>query len=106
MTPQTKTITISDVTPEKFNQLHREHAETLSCPCSTPNVPYNAFVSHKIKFHPVCSSFFVSKRWIEALYLSESSKFSVLDFRKTGHSQVNEILFGIKNRCEYIIVFI
>jgi hypothetical protein len=93
MTPQTETITISDVTSAKFKQLHLEHAATLSCPCSTISMPYKSFVFNHIEFHRICRSFFVSEQWIKALYRSEASTFNTLDFRKTANSQVNKHLF-------------
>ncbi|UJR34535.1 hypothetical protein I4U23_027312 [Adineta vaga] len=85
--PQTKTITVSNITPSLVNQLRFEHGETLSCPCSKPTIPYNIFVSNIISFHPICSSIFVKKEWIQTLYLSNTSAFVVMDFRTTASSQ-------------------
>ncbi|CAF3972010.1 unnamed protein product, partial [Adineta steineri] len=85
--PQTRTNTISNITPTLFNQLHLEHSETLSCPCSTITIPYKNFVSKTISFHPVCSSIFVSKQWIEALYLPYAGTLLVMDFRTTASYQ-------------------
>ena len=88
--PQTRIVTISNITPSLFNQLQLEYGETLSCPCTTITVLYNTFVSTTISFHPVCSSVFVTREWIEALYLTYESAFLVMDFRTTGSSQVWE----------------
>ncbi|CAF1152034.1 unnamed protein product [Adineta steineri] len=85
--PQTRIITVSNITPSLFEQLRIEYGETLSCPCSTTTVAYSEFVSNTIIFHPVCSSVFVSQEWIEALYLSNASAFLVMDFRTTASSQ-------------------
>ncbi len=90
MKPQSRTIIISDITPLIFNQLNLEHAETLSCPCSTISMPYKTFVSNTITFHPVCSSIFVSQQWIQALYLPNARVYPPLDFRATASSQVNQ----------------
>ena len=51
-------------------------------------MPYDAFVSNTISFHPVCSSVFVTKQWIEALYLHNASAYFIMDFRTTASSQV------------------
>ena len=88
--PQTRLVTISNITPSLFNQLRLDYGETLSCPCTTIAVPYETFVSTTISFDPVCSSIFVSREWIEALYLPYASTFLVMDFRTTGSSQVRE----------------
>lgn len=90
--PQSRTMTISNVTSDRLKKLQLEHSTPLSCPCSKISVPYKAFVSNTIKFHPVCTSFFVSQQWIEALYRSDASAFNALDFRKTAYSQVNKLL--------------
>ncbi|CAF0940350.1 unnamed protein product [Adineta steineri] len=89
--PPTQQISISNITPLLFNQLYRDHAETLSCSCSSINIPYKSFVTNTISFHPVCSSVFVSKEWIEALYSPLASAFLVMDFRKTAGSQVTDL---------------
>ncbi|CAF1310468.1 unnamed protein product [Adineta steineri] len=80
-------VTISPITLNIFDELYLECNETLSCPCSTTMVPYKNFVSQKFTFHPVCSSIFVSQRWIEALYLSNATKYFSFDFRTTASSQ-------------------
>ena len=89
--PQSRTIVISNVTPHLFKELHLKYAETLSCPCSTVITPYKAFVANTIRFHPVCSSAFVSRQWIEALYQPNASTFGTVDFRTTASSQVSQI---------------
>ena len=86
--PRSQLITVSSITPSLFEQLRLEHGESLSCPCSNSTMPYNAFVSNTISFHPVCSSVFVSKQWIEALYMHNASAYLVMDFRTTASSQV------------------
>jgi len=88
-----RTIPVSNISPAVFKQLYREHAETLSCPCSTIKMPLKAFVSNTIKFHPVCSSNFVSQKWIRALYLEDASRYGTGDFRTTASSQVSPSFF-------------
>ncbi|CAF4177800.1 unnamed protein product, partial [Adineta steineri] len=85
--PQTRIITVPNITPSLFKQLRIDYGETLSCPCSSTTMAYSEFVSNTIIFHPVCSSMFVSQQWIEALYLSNASAFLVMDFRTTASSQ-------------------
>ncbi|CAF3662865.1 unnamed protein product [Adineta steineri] len=87
MKPEQRTITEFDVTPVVFEQLYRDHVETLSCPCSTITVPLKLFVSNTIKHHPVCESIFISKEWIEALHFENASRYGTGDFRTTASSQ-------------------
>ncbi|CAF4033211.1 unnamed protein product [Adineta steineri] len=85
--PTSRIVTISNITPSLFDQLHHEHGETLSCPCSTITVPYSIFVTNNVSFHPVCSSVFVSREWIEGFYLPIANAYLVDDFRTTAFSQ-------------------
>ena len=58
------------------------------CPCSHLTISYGAFISIQASFHQVCSSDFVSDRWIEAIFFgSNSTYFSFLDFRTYGSAQ-------------------
>ncbi|CAF4149829.1 unnamed protein product, partial [Adineta steineri] len=99
VSPQDRLITVTNRTPELFNQLSIEHADTLSCPCSTIAVSYEILVSNTISFHPVCSSIYVSKEWIQALYLSYTSSLLVTDFRTTAKSQF-ELLADFCSICQ------
>jgi len=88
MNSQAHTIVITDIDVKKFESLYSEHGETLSCPCSTITAPYQQFVSNVIRIHPVCTSFFISQQWIEALYIPNRTLYIINDFRKTASSQV------------------
>ncbi|CAF1271698.1 unnamed protein product [Adineta ricciae] len=94
ISPQTRLITASDITPSLFDRLQQNHADTLSCPCSTTTIIYNDLVSNTVALHPLCSSIFVSQQWIEALYIANASAYVVMDFRTTAKSQF-ELLAGI-----------
>ena len=98
MKPHPRKIPVSNISYTVFKQLYREHAETLLCPCSRITMPLNTFVSNTIKFHPVCSSIFVSQEWIEALYFKDASRYGTGDFRTTASSQVS-LSFFFKTSC-------
>ncbi|UJR13165.1 hypothetical protein I4U23_000188 [Adineta vaga] len=102
VSPQTRFITISNITPSVFNQLRNEHGETLSCPCSTTTITYRNFVFNSISFHPVCSSIFISEEWIDTLYFSNASAFLVMDFRTTAYSQF-KLLAALCKFCQETI---
>ncbi|CAF3686839.1 unnamed protein product, partial [Adineta steineri] len=87
MNPQTRLITVSNITPTLFDHLRSNYGQELSCPCSTISVPYKAFVSNIISLDPVCTSIFTSEQWIEALYLPNASAYIMFDFRATASSQ-------------------
>ncbi|CAF4237519.1 unnamed protein product, partial [Adineta steineri] len=87
MNPQTRAITLSNITPSLYNQLRLKHPETLSCPCTSTSISYKTFVSNTILSHPICTSIFVTEEWINALYDLYSSSYLVMDFRTSASSQ-------------------
>ncbi|CAF1314734.1 unnamed protein product [Adineta ricciae] len=62
-------ITIVDISPSSFRKLRVQQPETLSCRCSNSTIHYSTFISNEINFHPICSSIFVTERWIRAFYV-------------------------------------
>lgn len=89
---ESKTIVVSDITPDIFNELSSEHDQSLSCPCTTTTILYKNFVSNNVTMHSVCSSNFVDKQWIQGLYFENQSSYIFYDFRATAFSQVSLLL--------------
>ncbi|CAF1147349.1 unnamed protein product [Adineta steineri] len=86
---ESKTVVIKNITPDIFNKLYLEHGQSLSCPCSTVMIPYENFVSNNVTMHPICSSVFIGKQWIDGLYFIDAKPLGPWDFRKTAFSQFN-----------------
>ncbi len=58
------------------------------CPCSRISFTYDKFVSSNVSFHQVCSSDFVSDRWISSLFYGENASYLLrIDFRSVGFAQ-------------------
>jgi hypothetical protein len=57
---ETKLIKIKNPSIDIINNLHKKNVSSLSCPCSKVAIHYSKFLSVKYKFHPICSSEFVS----------------------------------------------
>ena len=78
---QTTSITIEHPTKSQFEVFPFD----AYCPCSCMSISYNEFTSIQATFHQVCSSDFVSERWIETIFSgSNSTYFFLLDFRIYG----------------------
>ncbi|CAF1557465.1 unnamed protein product [Adineta ricciae] len=59
-----------------------------NCPCSHSSLGYGEFISLEITFHQVCSSEFVSDRWIKTLHFGlNSTYFHINDIRTYGSAQ-------------------
>lgn len=106
MRPQTRTIALTNIDLVKFEKLYSEHGELLSCPCSTVTTSYKTFVNHIIRFHPICSSFFLTQQWIEAMYLSDRNLYRTHDFRRIASSQVwMKMLNQMNMKNFFLIIF-
>ncbi|UJR12711.1 hypothetical protein I4U23_016885 [Adineta vaga] len=67
------------------------------CPCSRISLSYGEFISLEPILHQVCSSHFVSDRWIEAIFSgSNFTYFNLKDFRNFGSAQF-QALAGLCN---------
>ena len=93
MNPETRLITIKHISLSKYKDLRSIYGQELSCPCSNISISYNSFVSNTLSFDPVCTSTFVSRQWIEALYLPNASSYVRDDFRAIASSQVSERMY-------------
>lgn len=87
---QTKVVSIYNPTLKHYQHLQKKYSTSLSCLCSLTAIPYQDFVTIETKLHQICSSDFVSEKWIRALYLSNGSIHGVLDFRATASAQVRK----------------
>lgn len=66
----------------RFSYLANKYPDTISCPCSTIGISYDAFVTAHARFHQVCSSQFVQQAWIDAVFAQQNdTSFSSDDFR-------------------------
>ncbi|CAF4347812.1 unnamed protein product [Rotaria sp. Silwood2] len=74
-------ITIRNPSEASYEYLLRTYSRTLSCQCSRTIIPYSDFTSTNIKYHPVCSSMFVSDDWIDCLLSPNMNTLYQADFR-------------------------
>ncbi|CAF4136534.1 unnamed protein product, partial [Adineta steineri] len=81
---QTTMITINHPTREQFELLPK----TAKCSCSRISFSYGKFTSLQTNFHQVCSSDFVTDRWLKAISSGvDSTYFYMQDFRTYGSAQ-------------------
>jgi hypothetical protein len=81
---ETITNTVQNPT---FDQIKSLPANRI-CPCSRISFSYDKFVSSNASFHQVCSSDFVSDRWISSLFYGLNASYLLhFDFRSVGFAQ-------------------
>ncbi|CAF0939190.1 unnamed protein product [Adineta steineri] len=99
----TKLDTVKVWNPSLFdyNNLERLNSNKPICPCSTTRMPYHTFISLSPTLHQVCSSDFVSDRWVSVLKNSASS--TVLlnsNFTTDWHYQASSQFQLLSNLCQ------
>lgn len=79
-------VTINNPTLDRYQQLMNIYPDTLSCPCAQFSIPYSNFMSLTPQYHSVCSSDFVSDKWLEYLYNDDASFYLAVDLRSIGNT--------------------
>ncbi|CAF4216179.1 unnamed protein product, partial [Adineta steineri] len=80
-------IEIKNPTIDLYDKLAANNY-SIECDCSETSVPHKEFISLQPIYHQVCSSDFVTQRWIDYLFEStEHSFYFHADFRSTAMQQ-------------------
>ncbi|UJR34211.1 hypothetical protein I4U23_021617 [Adineta vaga] len=86
--PQMTTITINSPTYEQM----KTFPLNVQCICSRLSIRYGTFLTLTTDFHQICSSDFITHRWIETIYSGRNSThFYSGDFREIGSSQFQSL---------------
>ena len=80
---QNRIETIEKPSLSVYKNLQKRYPETLQCPCEKVSIPNMNFLVLNASFHPVCNSEFVSQRWIDYLFVSNSSSIWPIDARRS-----------------------
>jgi hypothetical protein len=83
-----QSITVENPSRKTFEDLHNKYSTTLQCPCSQIAINYGSFVSLSPKYHPVCSSPYVSTAWILSIIGQINPQFiyTHYDFHMVGQA--------------------
>jgi hypothetical protein len=87
LSQRTQTVIIQNPSEDVFQELYLKYSTTLHCPCNQVEIPYKIFINTSYKFHPVCSSVFVSNSWINLLFRPDMGYFFPFDFRSSASGQ-------------------
>ena len=83
----THQVTLTQFSLDDFEQLEKRYSQTINVPCSQISINYSQFLNLSPIFHEVCSSPFISTRWISSLFLSNATSHNILDYRTYGFAQ-------------------
>ena len=80
-------ITMPTPTLRQYEQLAQSFSSSLQCPCKSISIPYEKFISINPVYHEICSSDFVTQRWIDYLFYQNTSYYFQLDFRHSASGE-------------------
>ncbi|CAF0846073.1 unnamed protein product [Adineta steineri] len=79
-------VEIHNPTIDLYHELEAKYS--MECSCSETSIRYGELMNHIPTYHQVCSSDFVTQRWIDALFDSTKTPFYFpIDFRSTASQQ-------------------
>ncbi|CAF1160810.1 unnamed protein product [Adineta steineri] len=93
LTPITKTVVLEQPSLSDYQQLEEKYSNTLLCTCTSVSNEFNKFISSFTPtFNQVCSSDFVSDKWLNyvnyRLFIEPQYHF-VFDFRHSAYGFFN-----------------
>jgi hypothetical protein len=74
LSEQTTSVTYSHPSYNIYKQLYTKYSDKLICPCSEITPTYGSFVSIIPAYHPICSSAFIEKIWLDQLVLKKGDR--------------------------------
>jgi hypothetical protein len=88
-TPYATTVKIEISSLSNYTDLLAQSLKSFQCPCSQISIKYKSFLNIEARFHQVCSSDFVSDRWIKHLYGDKQPvyRFNSTDFYYSASGQ-------------------
>ncbi|CAF1277980.1 unnamed protein product [Adineta steineri] len=88
-TPRVITIPTNKPSLEIYEDLYKKYNDTLECPCSQLSVKYKSFLTLTTGFHEICSSDFITDRWLSYLYAKRDNdtRHSPYDFYNSAIGQ-------------------
>ncbi|CAF1033170.1 unnamed protein product [Adineta steineri] len=79
-------VEIHNPTIDLYHELEAKYS--MECSCSETSIRYGEFMNQIPSYHQICSSDFVTQRWIDALFDSTKTPFYFpVDFRSTASQQ-------------------
>ncbi|CAF1148794.1 unnamed protein product [Rotaria sordida] len=88
---RTRTITLNKFSISDFEQFETLYPNTIKAPCTEVAVRYDKFLHVSAKFHQICSSPFIRKKWISSLFLYNATSHNILDFRTFAFSHYRSL---------------
>lgn len=87
----TNQMTLEKFSLNDFERLEKLYPQTINVPCTEISIMYDKFLNVSPILHEVCSSPFVTTRWISSLFLPNATSHNILDFRTYGFAHYRSL---------------
>jgi hypothetical protein len=87
LTIRTHHVTLEQFSLADFERLEARYPTTINVRCTHVSNSYRKFFYLSPKFHQICSSSFIKRRWISSLFLHNATSHHILDFRTFTFAQ-------------------
>ncbi|CAF1006020.1 unnamed protein product [Rotaria sordida] len=91
LTIRTHDRTLNKFSISDFERLETLYPSTINVPCTEVSIPFNKFLDFSPRFHQICLSPFIGKKWISSLFLLNATSHNILDFRTFAFSQYRSL---------------
>ena len=88
----TKLIQVSSPSYHNYQDIYRQHSDTVLCTCTEIAIDYQSFLNITYEFHQICNSLFVTTKWMDVFSAHSESSLSVYEFRVTGRQQFQALI--------------
>lgn len=78
----------TDIHRINIDQPSEQYSSNLHCPCTQISINYSSFTTLSPRYHPICSSLFITPEWINSISGIENNEFHYehVDFHLIGQS--------------------
>ncbi|CAF1485896.1 unnamed protein product [Adineta ricciae] len=76
-----KSETVDSPTYSQYEKLQEKYSDSLQCSCTKISMSYGGFVRTSPRFHQVCSSDFITQKWIDFTFPDNLILLSPIDIR-------------------------
>jgi len=87
LTIRTHYVILEQFSLGDFERLEPRYPTTINVRCTHVSNSHQKYFNLSLKFHEICSSSFIKKRWISSLFLDNATSHHILDFRTFTFAQ-------------------
>ncbi|CAF4251858.1 unnamed protein product [Rotaria sp. Silwood2] len=79
--------TVHNPTESQYIQLQQIYPNSISCPCTSISTSYSTFITIQPYYHQICTSDFVTQRWIDYIEIHLDQFYPIFDYRVNAVTQ-------------------